>query len=188
MGRHNSIKSRVEQVNDSVYFMGCPCHIAHNTAGVASEKFMQVTGFDVEEMAIDLFYWFDKSSKRKAILNDYCTFCDVTYREIVKHVSTRWLSLSTAVERTIKLYDSLRSYFLSEDDHQARFRRLSSLFEKPLTEAYLYFYQSSLSVFTEFNLFLQREDPCIHLVHDKCMSLLEKCLGRFVLISVILMV
>ena len=185
MGRHNSIKSRVEQVNDNVYFMGCPCHIAHNTAGVASEKFVQVTGFDVEEMAIDLFYWFDKSSKRKAILNDYCTFCDVTYREIVKHVSTRWLSLSTAVERTIKLYDSLRSYFLSEDDRQARFRRLSSLFEKPLTEVYLYFYQSSLSVFTEFNLFLQREDPCIHLVRDKCMSLLKKCLGRFVLISVI---
>ena len=44
----------MEKVNDNVYFMGCPCHIAHNTAGVASEKFMQVT---VEEMAIDLFYW-----------------------------------------------------------------------------------------------------------------------------------
>ena len=45
-------------------FMGCPCHIAHNTADTASQ-FMDVNGFDMEEIAIDLFYWFDKSSKHK---------------------------------------------------------------------------------------------------------------------------
>ena len=26
-------------------------------------------------------------------------------------------------------------------------------------------------MFTEFNLFLQREDPCIHVVHKQCASL-----------------
>ena len=134
-------------------------------------------------MAINRFYWFEKRSKRKNVLSDYCTFCDVQYRDIVKHVSTRWLNLRIAVERTIKLYDSLRLYFLSEAAHQARFKRLASLFENPITEVYLYFYHSALQVFTEFNLFLQREDPCIHVVHKQC--LLSKIPGKFVKIAVI---
>ena len=42
------------------------------------------------------------------------------------------------------------------------------------------FYQSVLSIFNQFNLLLQREDPCIHLVHDNCESLLRNVLGKFV--------
>ncbi len=57
---------------------------------------IKVSKFDVEEMVIDIYYWFDKSTKRKASLSEYCTFCDTSYREIVKHVNTRWLSLERA--------------------------------------------------------------------------------------------
>ena len=35
-------------------------------------------------------------------LHSYCTFCDQEYRAVVKHVSTRWLSLEIAVERSLK--------------------------------------------------------------------------------------
>ena len=69
--------------------------------------------FNVEDL-IDLFYWFDQSTKRKATLLDYCSFCDVDYWEIVKHVNTRWPSLERAVGRALDQYDALRSYFLSE--------------------------------------------------------------------------
>lgn len=78
---------------------------------------MQVSGFDVEEMVIDIFYWFDKSTKRKASLSEYCTFCNTDYREVVKHVNTRWLSLERAVGRVLQQYTALRSYFLSEGIH-----------------------------------------------------------------------
>ena len=37
IGRHNSIMTRVRGVNPSVYFMGCPCHIAHNVASAAAD-------------------------------------------------------------------------------------------------------------------------------------------------------
>ena len=63
---------------------------------------------------VDNFYFFDKSCKRKSNLADYCSFCDTEYRKIIKHVSTRWLSLEKVVERTLKQYAGLRSYFLSE--------------------------------------------------------------------------
>lgn len=185
IGRHNSIMTRIHQKNPNVYIMGCPCHIAHNTASIAAEALQHDVRFDVEEIMVDLFYWFDKSTKRKSSLKEYCCFCDVQYRKIIKHVSTRWLSLEMAIERTLKLYDGLYSYFLSESCSQARFMRLRSAFSSPITEIYLLFYQSVLPVFNRFNLFLQREDPCIHLVHDQCESLLKKILMKFIKPSVI---
>ena len=95
IGRRNSIKL---QRNPNVFFNGCPCHIIHNTAHKAGEAFTLHSGFDLEEFVIDTFYWFDKSTKRKNELASYCTFCDQAYRSMIKHVSTRWLSLELAVE------------------------------------------------------------------------------------------
>lgn len=43
LGRRNSIMTRVLQQNPATYFMGCPCHIVHNTALKASESFTQVS-------------------------------------------------------------------------------------------------------------------------------------------------
>ena len=60
---------------------------------------------------IDTYYYFDKSTKSLA---DYSVFCDVEVRKLLKHVSTRWLSLEAAVSRVLRQYPSLRSYFLSE--------------------------------------------------------------------------
>ena len=65
IGVRDSIKTRVLRQNPAVYFNGCPCHIIHNAAQKAGESFTGVSGFDVEEFVIDLFYWFDKSTKRK---------------------------------------------------------------------------------------------------------------------------
>lgn len=65
-------------------------------------------------LMVDNFYYFDKSTKRKSGLAEYCTFCDTQYRKILKHVNTRWLSLEQAVDRTLRQYPSLQSYFLSE--------------------------------------------------------------------------
>jgi len=42
LGIRNSLKSRISQKNDSIYFLGCPCHIIHNTASKASDAFAEV--------------------------------------------------------------------------------------------------------------------------------------------------
>jgi len=42
MGKHNSIRSRAVLKNSSIYMMGCPCHILHNTAQKASQAFGHV--------------------------------------------------------------------------------------------------------------------------------------------------
>jgi hypothetical protein len=134
--------------------MGCPCHIAHNAANAAGDAFRIESHFDVEEVVVDMYYWFDKSTKRKSTLADYCSFCDIEYRKVIKHVSTRWLSLEMAVERILKQYAGLRSYFLSESDSQSRFKRLHDVFSSPISEVYFLFYQSVLTLYSPVSICL----------------------------------
>ena len=68
-----------------------------------------MTKFDVEELLIDNFYYFDKSTKRKSGLVKYCTFYDIQYRKLFKHINVRWLSLKLATDRTLKQYPGLKS-------------------------------------------------------------------------------
>ncbi len=185
IGVRDSIKTRVLQQNSAIFFNGCPCHIIHNAARKSSDEFCRSCTFDVEELCIDIFYWFDKSTKRKNSLQSYCTFCDQDYRAVVKHVSTRWLSLEQAVERILKQYESLKSYFRSEDEPQPRFKRLSDHFNNSMTEVYLLFFQNALSCFTQANQFLQKEEPLVHVLQPQLLSLLKKIFGKFIKPSVL---
>lgn len=179
IGVRNSLKTRIQSRNSSVYFNGCPCHILHNAAQKGADQFSFVCGFDIEEFVVDLFYWFDKSTKRKNLMQEYCHFCDHSYRAIVKHVSTRWLSLELAIERCLKQFQGLSSYFKSEQESQARFQRLQKCFENPMLEVYLLFFQSVLPALTNANKFMQREEPLIHVLNAHLKSLLKKVMGRF---------
>lgn len=82
IGVSNSLKVRIQACNSSVFFNGCPCHIVHNAAQKGAEQFSVVPGFDIEEFIVDIFYWFDKSTKRKNLLQDYCLFFDHIYRSV----------------------------------------------------------------------------------------------------------
>ena len=72
---------------------------------------------------------------------------------------------------------------MSADESQARFQRLKQHFEDPITEVYLLFYQAVIPAFTTFNRFLQRETPCVHLLHDRLESFLKKLLGKFIKVT-----
>ena len=76
IGRHHSIKTQVQQRLESCYFMGCPCHLVHNIASHASEALHKESGVDVEDGCVDVSYWFNKSTKRKGILQEFCNFCN----------------------------------------------------------------------------------------------------------------
>ena len=79
-------------------------------------------------------------------------------------------------------YATLKSYFKSEDAPKLtanangvesewggakRFKRLKKAFDDLVIEVYLDFFSGVLLIFKETNLLLQREDPCIHLVHNQ---------------------
>ena len=179
IGRHHSIKTQVQQRLESCYFMGCPCHLVYNIASHASEALHKESGVDVEDGCVDVSYWFNKSTKRKGILQEFCNFCNSSYREVIRYVSVRWLSLELAINTILLLYMPLQSYFRSEHEHQSRFARLLQFFNEPMSEVYLLFYQHVFPVFTHLNLLLQREQPTIFLIAMK------KLLSKFVTVRAI---
>ncbi|XP_034093505.1 uncharacterized protein LOC117560670 isoform X2 [Gymnodraco acuticeps] len=69
-GARNSISARMLKENGSIYIHGCPCHIIHNTAKHAGQKFMEISGFDPEDRTVDVGYWFKGSTNRKGYLAD----------------------------------------------------------------------------------------------------------------------
>lgn len=81
VGRHNSIKTRLEAKSPAFYTLGCPCHFIHNAAHKAAKKLELASGFDVEELAVDVFYYFDHSTKRKGELREFAQFCDSESRK-----------------------------------------------------------------------------------------------------------
>ena len=83
------------------------------------------------------------------------------------------------------MFSASRSYFLSEGLAEARFKRLLQLYENPMFEINLLFFQSSLHTFNTFNLFLQRDDPQIYILHAQMHNLLRKLLSKFIKPSVI---
>ena len=90
--KNNSILTRVKQQNPSVYFNECQFHAVHNTSSAAAKAFNAGTGFDVDYLLVEIYYWSVHSTKRKCKLEEYTDFCEQGYRKIIKHVSTRWLS------------------------------------------------------------------------------------------------
>ena len=56
VGKKNSIMTRVKAQNDSVYFSGCQCHVVHNTSAAAAAALRNATGFDVEDLMVDVYY------------------------------------------------------------------------------------------------------------------------------------
>ena len=63
----------------------------------------------IQRSLIDLYFWFEHSTKRKNELRSFCEFCDQSFHSIIKHVSTRWLSLEIVIERPLKQFHILKS-------------------------------------------------------------------------------
>ena len=120
----------------------------------ANDAFSQHIGLNVEDVVVDLFYWFDKSSKRKGKLKEYHEFCNQEYREVLKHLSVRWLSLEKCLNRAVLKHISLKSYFESEHFADERFQRLLSKYSNLLLEPAMLFQTSAPSLFTHFNMLL----------------------------------
>ena len=110
IGDHNSIKSRALERNPEIVISGCSCHILHNAASKAADAFAAVSDFSVEDHCVDLYYWFDKSSKGKSILKEYYDFCDQDYQEVINmslHDGFVQSAVSTASLKSIPACDQI---------------------------------------------------------------------------------
>ena len=186
VGKIKSLIAEVRKRNENV--ISCPWHIAHNTAGKSTKAFHDhiTEHFDIEELLVEIYFHFDYSSKRKNTLVEFCTFCNQEYCKIFRFHFVCWLGLFTCIERTLKLYPSLKSYFLSQNmeikngkEKLTRLNRLIKSFSNKIQEVYLNCIHGALPKFIRLNLLLQRSEPIIHLMYDALFDALVILLNRF---------
>ena len=119
-------------------------------------------------------------TKRKGKLLEYFDFCDQKYQAVLKHLLVCWLSSEKCAVRVLKKFPSLRSYCLSEHFSDGRFQRLNEWFSDPLLKPTFLFTQATISIFTNFNLLLQSEEPTLHILKSSIERLGRKIANRIV--------
>ncbi|XP_060775583.1 uncharacterized protein LOC132885202 [Neoarius graeffei] len=137
------------------------------TVGGMTAQESKVTGFDPEDLAVDVGHWFRGSTNRKGYLTEFCDLHESEYMEILSHISIRWLSLEHCLNRILQQYKPLSSYFKSANEKQPRFTWLADALSNPITEVYLLFYQATLPAFSSLNLLLQKEKSSVFLLYEE---------------------
>ena len=109
-GIHKGVAAFVKKKVPGVFIAGCPCHLVNLAAQKAAEKLPMA----VDELLIDVYYYLDKSSKRKKNLGDKQIKCGSHPVKILKHCNTRWLSLGICIKRLLAQYEPLTDFFKEE--------------------------------------------------------------------------
>lgn len=112
-GKHNSVFTLLKRENNHILPVGCPAHMLNNAVRYALDR----CNFDVENLVLKTYSHFSCNAKRVEELKSFFEFVDLEYRGLLRHVTTRWLSLYPAVERLLKNISAIRSYFVSLGDN-----------------------------------------------------------------------
>ena len=81
---------------------------------LAAGRACDVLAFKLEDLLVDIYFHLEKSSKRKETLAKFQReFCGEV-KKIVKHVSTRWLSLGKSNNRLLEAWVGILAYFEAE--------------------------------------------------------------------------
>ena len=163
-----------------VFSIGCVCHLA-NLCLLAGVKELPIDFF------VDLYYYFDKSSKRKEMLHEFQEFTNTKELKILKHCKTRWLRLDRAVKRVLNQWDALYAYFdrEAETDHSARVLRLDNNFKSYLSKLIFLFLEFALESLCKFNSTFQSTLPMLPALKTEVKRLLKIFLARFVKLEII---
>ena len=111
-GKHSSAYQKLTFNNSYIVQANCNCHVLNNCVKYALKAFT----FDVESFVIKTYNSFASSAKKSEVLRDFCNFLDMEYKELLRHVPTRWLSLLPAIDRLLLCWPALKSYFILQGE------------------------------------------------------------------------
>uniref|UniRef100_H2ZSS9 DUF4371 domain-containing protein n=1 Tax=Latimeria chalumnae TaxID=7897 RepID=H2ZSS9_LATCH len=107
-GIHNSMYTDLKK-HENLLQGNCRAHIVHN----AVRRALNELSVDIETVVLKVYGFFSVSAKGREDLKEFFDFLDVQWREILRRVTTRWLSLNPAVSRMLQNWVAIKSYFIS---------------------------------------------------------------------------
>ncbi|ROL49407.1 hypothetical protein DPX16_15733 [Anabarilius grahami] len=132
--------------------------------------------FDVENAVLKVYSHFSMSASRTAQLKEFCVFV-----EALRHVVTRWLSLLPSIDRILKYWKPLTSYFQSEGEEQCSQFLWKCFGEESIevSETYSLFLSHILKVFSDTIEVLEAKSFSITCVFKLPPYLANKCVEDF---------
>ncbi len=152
-GARSGVKKLIKDENPFLHDVGCICHLAD----LVVKAGMETLPIDIDQLFVDVFYHFYHSSKRKQQFTDLWQSLFTSEPEVIlKHSTTRWLSLLRCVRRYINQYEGLKSYFLTCDNRTNKVESITARLEDPLVLPLLYFLSYILPHIDRFNCIFQK--------------------------------
>jgi hypothetical protein len=134
---------------------------------------------------IDTFYYLDKSSKRQHSFKNCQLLLDLKESKILKHVSTRWLSITKCLQRILDNWDALYDFFKKEEEKAKGFaqtekaKKMRVLYQSPTNQLYCLFLVETLKAFDVVNTELQSDEPKVHVMQTRLLRLLRTLSDSF---------
>ncbi|KAI6658179.1 hypothetical protein LOD99_15449 [Oopsacas minuta] len=152
----DNVFTKLKQIKSKLIPVGCPSHLVDKSAQIAGERALSV---DIESVVakISSFFSGEKSGvlQRHQRFIEFWDFLELHYLKFPNHSKTRWLTLFPLIERILKLWEALKSYFLSNEICP---RMLETFFESNLSQCYFLFMHSAIKLFNTTSLILQKNN------------------------------
>lgn len=110
-GRNKGVFKFVKDKLPNVFMSGCVLHLIHISAKKAADALPAI-----DDVLIDIYYFFNKSDTRKQAFKGSQDLYDLEQKRMLKHVCTRWLSIGRCLDRMLVNWDALKDYFYKEHD------------------------------------------------------------------------
>lgn len=168
LGAHNSLSTLLKNDIPSLFVMKCICH----SFALCASKACATLPKDVEDLARDVFSYFQCSPKRMGILKEFQSFVNVRPHKLLHPSQTRWLSLHMVVARLLEQHEALKLYFTGAvlDDRLLASENILQRLNNPFTKLYLQFLDFVLPIFNSLNLQMQSESPQVHTLHKSVLQ------------------
>eukprot|EP00745_Piridium_sociabile_P017086 TRINITY_DN2568_c0_g1_i14.p1 TRINITY_DN2568_c0_g1~~TRINITY_DN2568_c0_g1_i14.p1 ORF type:complete len:672 (-),score=163.69 TRINITY_DN2568_c0_g1_i14:435-2351(-) len=189
-GRHKGVISFIRKEKQEVHMSGCCLHLVHIAAKNGASCLPPV-----DDMLVDIFQYFKKSVNRQHELKDLQTLYDMQQRKVLKHVSTRWLSIARCVDRLLANWEALRHFFIKEQEKKpggststytsCKVDSIALFLKSPTNRLFCQFLSYTLKAFDKVLKGLQADEPMIHALRPYLVELINDLFSRFMLPSAV---
>lgn len=170
-GKNNVFYKLKNYLGQDVVGIGCAAHIINNTIQSAADSLP----IDMEAIVVKIYSHFYIYTVRVESFKEFCEEAAVEYKKLLGYSKTRWLALMPAVERLLKLFQPLKTYFLANDKSP---KLIKDFFNDPCAELWLYFVHSQAVVFHSTVLQVEGQSVSAVQVASVLFDLRQKCEER----------
>ena len=151
----------------------CPLHIIHGSF----RKGIKSTTWCIDESINDIWFWFSRSAARREDFVLAAQNINESYsRFISRFVASRWIEISSVIERIIEKWNIINEYFLiflptteKKLESNDKYSRIKTFINDKSTlvkfHFILFIYRT---IFKKVLVWFQQEQPLVHLLYSEC--------------------